>query len=471
MAHVLLDRAKVVATSMSGNTYNYTLTNTPETGFVDFTGVGDGNTTYYAAIDNAGNFEIGIGTFATSGEVLTRTDGNVILSSNNGNNNRVSWPSNSTPTVFISQPADKAVSLDNNNNVTITSTTDDGPVLNLVSNDHSDAANWTTEGKISFKADNDANEETEFASISLTTAEIADGNETGRLKLKLTNAGGSPTESYQFAYNKLFLENDNHAIRWNNTRGTSYDLELVTTTPTANRTYTLPDATGTVITTGNMNAITDIGIQQYTIQLGAGANLEFEGATGNAHETTLTVTEPTQDNTITLPDATGTVVLDTHAGNLTVNGQFIINYTNSGAWQKPIQALAPNLADGQNAQFTFGKASSSNNLVEFSAKHISDGDAGNYFSFGYHSGTVRPCVRTDGKVSIGNTHNSPGNWNQILNVNGNIEAMGTIELGHADDTTIERVSAGVVSIQSNNILTTATGATTGKAIAMAMVFG
>ena len=56
-------------------------------------------------------------------------------------------------------------------------------------------------------------------------------------------------------------------------------------------------------------------------------------------------------------------------------------------------------------------------------------------------------------------------------VNGNIEAMGTIELGHADDTTIERVSAGVVSIQSNNILTTATGATTGKAIAMAMVFG
>ena len=66
---------------------------------------------------------------------------------------------------------------------------------------------------------------------------------------------------------------------------------------------------------------------------------------------------------------------------------------------------------------------------------------------------------------------SPDLIKAILIVNGNIEAMGTIELGHADDTTIERVSAGVVSIQSNNILTTATGATTGKAIAMAMVFG
>ena len=35
----------------------------------------------------------------------------------------------------------------------------------------------------------------------------------------------------------------------------------------------------------------------------------FEGATANAHETTLAVTDPTADRTITLPDATGTVAL------------------------------------------------------------------------------------------------------------------------------------------------------------------
>lgn len=46
-----------------------------------------------------------------------------------------------------------------------------------------------------------------------------------------------------------------------------------------------------------------------TLFLNTGLTLTFEGATANAHETTLTVTDPTADRTITLPDATGTVAL------------------------------------------------------------------------------------------------------------------------------------------------------------------
>jgi hypothetical protein len=38
-------------------------------------------------------------------------------------------------------------------------------------------------------------------------------------------------------------------------------------------------------------------------------SMVFEGATANAHETTLAITDPTADRTITLPDATGTVQL------------------------------------------------------------------------------------------------------------------------------------------------------------------
>ena len=38
------------------------------------------------------------------------------------------------------------------------------------------------------------------------------------------------------------------------------------------------------------------------------ANITFEGATDNDHETTLTVVDPTSDKTITLPDTTGTVI-------------------------------------------------------------------------------------------------------------------------------------------------------------------
>ena len=41
----------------------------------------------------------------------------------------------------------------------------------------------------------------------------------------------------------------------------------------------------------------------------AAASISFEGATADAHETILTVVDPTQDNTITLPNTTGTVVI------------------------------------------------------------------------------------------------------------------------------------------------------------------
>lgn len=40
----------------------------------------------------------------------------------------------------------------------------------------------------------------------------------------------------------------------------------------------------------------------------AGRTISFEGATNDAFETTLTVTDPTADRTITLPDVTGTVI-------------------------------------------------------------------------------------------------------------------------------------------------------------------
>ena len=46
-------------------------------------------------------------------------------------------------------------------------------------------------------------------------------------------------------------------------------------------------------------------------------NLVFEGSTNDAFETTLTVVDPTADRTITFPDATGTVTLLTATQTLT----------------------------------------------------------------------------------------------------------------------------------------------------------
>lgn len=51
------------------------------------------------------------------------------------------------------------------------------------------------------------------------------------------------------------------------------------------------------------------GHVKFTGEIDGASALIFDGATENAYETTLSVTDPTSDNTITLPDATGTVVL------------------------------------------------------------------------------------------------------------------------------------------------------------------
>ena len=59
-----------------------------------------------------------------------------------------------------------------------------------------------------------------------------------------------------------------------------------------------------------LQGVTDIGaVTTNNITLN-GANLVFEGNVENAFETTLTVAEPTQDRTITLPNQSGTVAMD-----------------------------------------------------------------------------------------------------------------------------------------------------------------
>ena len=127
----------------------------------------------------------------------------------------------------------------------------------------------------------------------------------------------------------------------------AHETTLAITDPTADRTITVPDASGTVAllgtialgtdTTGNYvtSLVAGTGVTLTndtaaeggtpTIAIGqsvatdasptfAGLTLNsgtlvFEGATADAHETTLSITDPTADRTITVPDASGTVAL------------------------------------------------------------------------------------------------------------------------------------------------------------------
>ena len=54
-----------------------------------------------------------------------------------------------------------------------------------------------------------------------------------------------------------------------------------------------------------------------TVLLGQNAVLAFEGSADDANETTITVTNPTADRTITFPDVTGNVVTTGDTGTVT----------------------------------------------------------------------------------------------------------------------------------------------------------
>jgi len=59
------------------------------------------------------------------------------------------------------------------------------------------------------------------------------------------------------------------------------------------------------------------GTMTGNFNLGEDADIIFEGATDNANETTITVADPTADRTITFPDTTGTVVTTGDTGTVT----------------------------------------------------------------------------------------------------------------------------------------------------------
>ena len=91
------------------------------------------------------------------------------------------------------------------------------------------------------------------------------------------------------------------SITFEGSTANDYETVLAVTDPTADRTITLPNVTGTVITTGNLSDITNIGV--FT------SSITMEGSSADDFELTLSAGNPTADRTITFPDSDGTVAL------------------------------------------------------------------------------------------------------------------------------------------------------------------
>ena len=93
----------------------------------------------------------------------------------------------------------------------------------------------------------------------------------------------------------------------------SFETTFTITDPTADRTVTIQDASGTV---AYLTDITGGGASEFST-VTVNTSVIFEGSTDDSNETTLVVTDPTADRTITLPNATGTLVLQDTTDTLT----------------------------------------------------------------------------------------------------------------------------------------------------------
>jgi hypothetical protein len=112
MALVLADRVKDTTTTTG--TGAVTLSGSPPAGFQSFgAAIGNGNTTYYT-ISGGSEWEVGIGTYNSTGTTLSR---DVILSSSNGGST-VNL-SAGTKDVFVTYPAEKSVNKDAAGNINI----------------------------------------------------------------------------------------------------------------------------------------------------------------------------------------------------------------------------------------------------------------------------------------------------------------------------------------------------------------
>ena len=104
----------------------------------------------------------------------------------------------------------------------------------------------------------------------------------------------------------------------------SFETTLTVADPTADRTVTIQDATHTLVGRDTTDTLTNKTLTSpvLTTPIFTGAtdqrgSFVFEGATADSFETTITMTDPTADRTITFPDTTGTVSILTAEETLT----------------------------------------------------------------------------------------------------------------------------------------------------------
>tara|TARA_B100001057_G_C22823488_1_gene940392 strand:+ start:52 stop:1413 length:1362 start_codon:yes stop_codon:yes gene_type:complete len=340
------------------------------------------------------------------------------------------------PSFKIGKNGVTLTSLDNETLQIVSSTVDStsGPSIELF-RDNSSPSNADYLGEIKFQGENDSGAKKNYAKITGKILDVADGNEDGIL---------------EFAFQKAGSNNISARFR-------SDSLQLIN---------------GTNLYIGGTGAI------------------QFEGSNADAHETSLVVTEPTADRTITLPDSSGTVALTT---DITFTSLVLDGSPQLGSH---LESNGSNIKMADSDEVIFGtdsdaniKHTGSDLVINETTRSIiirtyaDDGDVtivsddgsgstADYFkadgSTGeaklYHYGsekvkTISSGIQTTGTVSVNGAYTLPtsdGSASQFLQTDGSGSlSFATVPTSVVEDTTPQL--GGDLDVNGNKIVSTSNG--------------
>jgi hypothetical protein len=202
----------------------------------------------------------------------------------------------------------------------------------------------------------------------------------------------------------------------------SFETTITVTDPTDDRTITIPNASGTIVLadgSGNVTVSGDLTVSGTTTTINsttinATTGIVFEGTTANDFETTLTVTNPTADRTITFPDATGTVVL---GGDLTAHTSATTSIHGiDNAAELATKAFAAELltnASKTNITITGDKngltISAENGVADSTTDNLTEGATNKYYTDERAQDAIAAALAAGTHTNIAITYNDAGN--------------------------------------------------------------